>query len=93
LQSRGSRWVSEFEKSGRSGTRHPYERFRDVLRAAGISAVADLRSAPSSRRFPQFNADNLRLSLRDDDLAYLYFGRELGGRPTSQALYRSDVVE
>lgn len=58
-----------------------------------MASVADVRRAPYSRRCPQFDADYLQLSLRHDDLACLYLGTELGGRPKSQALYRSGVVD
>ena len=38
---------------------HPIDRFVALLRAAEITAVADLRSVPWSRRHPQFGARTL----------------------------------
>ena len=34
---------------------HTYERFIELLQRAGITAVADVRTSPHSRHFPQFN--------------------------------------
>ena len=51
----------------------------EILRAAGIGAVADVRSFPSSRRHPQFNRGALEQWLPEAGIDYLHFG-ELGGR-------------
>jgi uncharacterized protein (DUF488 family) len=59
---------------------HPIERFFTLVEGAGISALADVRSFPSSRYAPQFNRDALAKSLQEKDIAYLYCGKELGGR-------------
>ena len=72
---------------------HSYDSFRDLLCAAGITAIADVRTAPFSRRFPQFNADELRSSLQRDGIAYVPLGKQLGGRPASPALYRDNVAD
>src|SRR5439155_24000994 len=52
-----------------------------LLRAAGVTAVADVRSSPYSRRLPQFNRAALEASLRAAGIAYVFLGAELGGRP------------
>ena len=31
---------------------HPIERFLDLVRGAGVTAIADVRSTPASRRYP-----------------------------------------
>jgi uncharacterized protein (DUF488 family) len=71
---------------------HSYDRFRDLLQKAGINAIADVRTAPFSRRFPHFNADKLSPNLRQDGIAYVPFGSQLGGRPTSASLYIEGVA-
>jgi uncharacterized protein (DUF488 family) len=38
---------------------HPIDNFLDLLSGNGITAVADVRSQPFSRRFPQFNKERL----------------------------------
>jgi uncharacterized protein (DUF488 family) len=67
---------------------HPIERFLELLRGAGITAVADVRSVPYSRRWPQFGRPRLERSLAAAGIAYVYLGAELGGRPADPALLR-----
>ena len=59
---------------------HPVDRFVELLRGAGVEAIADVRRFPSSRRNPQFNAKALARSLGEAGIAYEPFGEELGGR-------------
>jgi uncharacterized protein (DUF488 family) len=59
---------------------HPIERFLALLLGAGARAVADIRSYPASRHTPQFNREALAKSLEENGIAYLYCGKELGGR-------------
>ena len=49
--------------------------------------LADVRSSPSSRHFPQFNRDTLKDELRKDGIAYVFLGAELGGRPQNREFY------
>jgi uncharacterized protein (DUF488 family) len=55
------------------------------LRRHGIEAVADVRSRPYSRFVPHFSKERLARLLAEEDVGYLYFGAELGGKPTGQA--------
>ncbi len=43
----------------------PIGRFLDLLRAAGIAVLADVRSVPHSRRWPQFRRRDLATALAD----------------------------
>lgn len=56
-----------------------WEAFVDLLRDAGIAAVADVRRFPGSRRHPQFGADAMALELPKAGIAYVPFP-DLGGR-------------
>jgi uncharacterized protein (DUF488 family) len=49
--------------------------------------VADVRSAPYSRYAEQFNQRELRAAIVEAGLQYVFFGRELGGRPADESLY------
>src|ERR1700688_3734423 len=69
------------------------ERFVAMLRDAGVSAVADVRSTPFSRRFPWFSGKNLAATLAQHGMAYLAYGEALGGRPRDAALYRDGVAD
>src|SRR5207247_926225 len=64
--------------------------FLGLLRGAGVTAVADVRSAPYSRRLPQFNRDGLPAALRDAGIEYVFLGEHLGGRPRDRSLYDTE---
>ena len=55
------------------------EEFIGALQANGIKLVADVRLLPGSKRYPQFNKEELATSLREDGIGYEHFP-ELGGR-------------
>jgi uncharacterized protein (DUF488 family) len=60
------------------GTR-TFEAFLELLRAAGVERVVDVRTAPGSRRHPQFGKDALAEALAAEGIAYDWEGRDLGG--------------
>ena len=53
--------------------------FIALLEGAGIRRLADVRTAPGSRKHPQFGRDALDASLEEHGIAYEWHGRELGG--------------
>ena len=57
------------------------EDFIEMLQAFKIEALADVRSFPGSRRFPQFNKENLTESLLANKIEYVHILR-LGGKRT-----------
>src|SRR6185295_4801765 len=67
---------------------HSSERFLALLQGAGITAVADVRSIPRSRRWPQFSRGRIERWLAEAGIAYVFLGAELGGRPDDPALSR-----
>lgn len=52
-----------------------------VLKEHGISWVADVRSAPYSRRLPQFNRRPFAAALNAAGIRYLFLGDKIGGKP------------
>lgn len=66
--------------------------FLSLLRLNGVQAIADVRSSPYSRFAPQFNAKDLKRSLTDTGMAYVYLGKELGARSDDECCYVNDVV-
>ena len=66
---------------------HALEEFIELLRGHRVNALADVRSAPYSRFNPQFNRGPLAASLKSEGIAYVYLGRELGGRPRDRGCY------
>jgi uncharacterized protein (DUF488 family) len=69
---------------------HSWAEFVALLRAHGVTAVADVRSQPVSRRHPHFNRGEMEPALRDEEIAYAFLGDQLGGRPGQPSLYDSD---
>ena len=53
--------------------------FISLLEENGIKLVADVRSLPGSKRYPQFNREMLAKSLTEHGIRYEHFP-ELGGR-------------
>jgi uncharacterized protein (DUF488 family) len=72
---------------------HSLERFVKLLRANGVTAVADVRSSPFSRHNPQFNKDALQGALKDAGIAYIFLGKELGGRSPDKGCYEGGRIQ
>jgi uncharacterized protein (DUF488 family) len=69
---------------------HPIERFLALLQQHAITAIADVRSVPYSRRNPQFNSKALTASLEAYGVSYVSLGKELGARSGDPACYDKD---
>lgn len=67
--------------------------FLDMLKKARVTAIADVRSSPVSRRFPHFDSESLRVSLKVHGIKYVPLGKELGGRPRANRLYCDGVAD
>jgi uncharacterized protein (DUF488 family) len=70
----------------------PVERFLELLAEHGVTAVADVRSSPYSKHAPQYSTDELRASLKEAGVAYVFLGEELGARSNDSSCYVNDVV-
>src|SRR5260370_13326693 len=57
----------------------PIEELIEVLRSFEIKVLADVRSYPGSKRYPQFNKESLKASLTEAAIDYQHFP-ELGCR-------------
>jgi uncharacterized protein (DUF488 family) len=69
---------------------HELGRFLDLLERAGVTAVADVRSQPHSRRLPHFNGPELAAALLARGILYVFLGDLLGGRPADPQLYDAE---
>lgn len=58
---------------------HPIEEFIAMLKSFQINLLVDIRSFPGSRHFPQFNKQNLAVSLPEHGIEYMHLVN-LGGR-------------
>ena len=66
---------------------HSVEKFLNLLKRSGVSAIADVRSSPFSRRSPHFNQSSLRKSLASEGVSYVFLGEELGARSKNPECY------
>ena len=57
----------------------PIEEFLHLLTLSKIELVVDIRRFPGSKKFPQYNPDNLKMSLLAEGIDYLAI-EKLGGR-------------
>ena len=64
----------------------PIEKFIGILHAHGVETLVDIRTIPKSRHNPQFNGNELALSLCPAGIGYIHL-KELGGlrRPTKDS--------
>jgi uncharacterized protein (DUF488 family) len=56
---------------------HPFEAFAGILKSLDIECIADIRSFPGSRKFPQFNKEALEISLPLNNIEYIHL-KDLG---------------
>jgi Protein of unknown function, DUF488 len=70
-----------------------YGDFLRRLDMSGVTAIADVRSSPYSRRSPQFGKKELSDALRLSGIAYVFLGKELGGRPTNPKLFNYGIAD
>lgn len=57
----------------------PFGEFVAMLNSFKIELVADIRSYPGSRKFPQYNQETLVVSLPQNNIQYIHL-KNLGGR-------------
>ncbi|CAN5322676.1 DUF488 domain-containing protein [soil metagenome] len=58
---------------------HSIAEFLNMLLSFEIKILVDIRSLPGSRKFPQFNKEDLKNSLEEIGIQYIHLA-ELGGR-------------
>jgi uncharacterized protein (DUF488 family) len=66
---------------------HSAEVFLDLLQRHGVTALADVRSSPYSRRHPQFNRETLAAVVERAGIRYVFLGPELGARRSESECY------
>ena len=67
--------------------------FEGLLRGAGVTAAADVRTSPWSRHTPRFSKTTLVESLRRAGIAHVCLGDALGRRPGKAALFENGVAD
>lgn len=66
---------------------HSFEGFAVLLHRHRVTVVADVRSVPYSRRYPQFRRRGLEDALAEQSVRYLFLGAELGARTPDPSCY------
>jgi uncharacterized protein (DUF488 family) len=66
---------------------HSLEHFIELLRMHQISKIADVRSNPYSKYTPHFNKNVLDSALRNENIDYIFLGRELGAQRSEDDCY------
>jgi len=70
-------------------TRTFYE-FLELLNSFNIKMLVDVRHYPGSRKFPQYNKDNLEISLPENGIEYIHLVN-LGGRRKPEPNSKNDA--
>ena len=65
---------------------HDIEYFLTLLRKYNINSLIDVRSTPFSQMVPQFNKEQLRATLKSNNILYGHFKKEFGARHTRPSL-------
>lgn len=71
----------------------PIEAFLALLKQYGIRYLVDIRSQPYSRYNTNFSRAALELTLKRHQIAYMFMGDTLGGRPDDRSCYVNDKVD
>lgn len=66
---------------------HEIGDFLCLLNKHGIDLILDVRSTPYSKRYPQFNREELQVVLQSHQLAYKGFGLWFGARQPDREYY------
>ena len=64
--------------------------FIKTLKDFKIQYLIDVRSQPYSKFNPQFNQNELKHHLNNNDITYVFLGDNLGGRPADRSCYDDD---
>lgn len=71
----------------------PIKQLVKELNSFEIKYVIDVRSKPYSKYNPHFNQNELKFSLLDNKIQYVFLGEQLGGLPTDLTCYTNGKVD
>jgi len=72
---------------------HTIESFIVALEKFNITAIADVRSQPYSKFKPEFNKDNLKKVLKNNEIEYVFLGDNIGARIKAPECYKNGQVD
>lgn len=62
------------------------------MKRHGVQCIADVRSAPASRRHPHFGKARMERALEAEGIGYVFLGRELGARRAEPEAFEDGVA-
>ena len=68
------------------------EDFIEILKSFKIQLLVDVRSSPYSKFVPHFNRENIKTTLDDSNVNYIFMGRQIGGKPKDKKYYKNGNV-
>lgn len=69
------------------------ENFILLLQKFNIKILIDIRSVPYSKFRPAFNQIPFKKALAENQIDYIFKGKELGGKPTDESLYTNGMID
>jgi uncharacterized protein (DUF488 family) len=72
---------------------HEWPGFLGLLERHDVRLVVDVRSVPSSKRYPWFAKTRLMEALKEAGRSYHYLGDRLGGRPRDSICYAGGAID
>jgi len=86
-QQEGKKLITMKELFTIGHSNHSLEHFIDLLSQHKLSTIIDVRSNPYSKYSPHFNKDVLESALRNENIDYIFLGRELGAQRSEDDCY------
>jgi len=66
------------------------EKFISELKQFDIKYLVDVRTTPFSKWNPQFNKNDLKFLLEENDIGYIFLGDKIGGLPSDKSCYTEE---
>ena len=66
--------------------------FVDILKSFKIDIVVDVRSSPYSKFVSHFNREDIKRSLIENGMRYIFLGDYIGGKPRDKKYYENGKV-
>lgn len=68
------------------------EKFLSLLEENKINCIVDVRSFPYSKIASQYNKDEIKKTLKTNNIYYIFLGKELGARYNDLNLFENGIV-
>jgi len=68
------------------------ESFIEILKSFQINLLFDVRSSPYSKFVPHFNRENIKRTLKENNIRYIFLGDYIGGKPKDDKYYQNGEV-